>query len=63
VRTVADALSVIFHELAAHDHFINRDLDQSFALTVSEYGFLSGLAETCTRLMNEAERSPNLDSP
>jgi hypothetical protein len=60
---VADALSVIFRELAAHDHFINCDLDQSFALTVSQYGCPSGLAEKCTRLMNEAERSPDLDSP
>ena len=25
--TVAGALSIIFNELAAHDHFINRDLD------------------------------------
>lgn len=27
LQTVAGALSVIFHELAAHDRFINRDLD------------------------------------
>ena len=25
--TVGGALSVIFHELAAHDHFMNRDID------------------------------------
>jgi hypothetical protein len=25
--TVGGALSVIFDELAAHDHFMNRDLD------------------------------------
>lgn len=27
-RTVGGALSVIFGELAAHDRFMNRDLDQ-----------------------------------